>query len=158
MKDKVLRAVDNLSFGIPARECFGLLGTNGAGKTTTFRMLTGDTPMTSGYVTINGLDLSKPWQGHGGCAAADWILPAVQRAGGPDDGAGDAGILREAARGAGGCGEGDGGAADRGVRSDEARGPQVRDVLWGQQAQAEHGAGACWGPTDRVSRRANLSE
>ncbi len=56
---KILRAVDNLSFGIPARECFGLLGTNGAGKTTTFRMLTGDTPMTSGYVTINGLDLSK---------------------------------------------------------------------------------------------------
>lgn len=51
-------AVDNLSFGIPSKECFGLLGVNGAGKTTTFRMLTGDTPLSSGNVTISGFDLA----------------------------------------------------------------------------------------------------
>lgn len=35
------RAVNGLNFGVPAGQCFGLLGVNGAGKTTTFRMLTG---------------------------------------------------------------------------------------------------------------------
>ncbi|KAM9375575.1 LOW QUALITY PROTEIN: phospholipid-transporting ATPase ABCA1-like [Pholidichthys leucotaenia] len=41
-------AVDRLCVGIPPGECFGLLGVNGAGKTTTFKMLTGDTVVTSG--------------------------------------------------------------------------------------------------------------
>lgn len=36
-----VRAVAGLSFGIPAGQCFGLLGVNGAGKTTAFRILTG---------------------------------------------------------------------------------------------------------------------
>lgn len=36
-------AVNNVTFGVPKRECFGLLGVNGAGKTSTFKMLTGDT-------------------------------------------------------------------------------------------------------------------
>lgn len=35
-------------------QCFGLLGVNGAGKTTTFRMLTGDTTVTSGDATVGG--------------------------------------------------------------------------------------------------------
>ncbi|EGW15296.1 Retinal-specific ATP-binding cassette transporter [Cricetulus griseus] len=34
--------------------CFGLLGVNGAGKTTTFKMLTGDTTVTSGDATVAG--------------------------------------------------------------------------------------------------------
>lgn len=34
-----LKAVDNLSFSIPAGSCFGLLGPNGAGKTTMMKML-----------------------------------------------------------------------------------------------------------------------
>ncbi len=43
--DKVVKqAVAGLSFGVPAHECFGLLGVNGAGKTTTFKMLTGARP------------------------------------------------------------------------------------------------------------------
>uniref|UniRef100_A0A8C6M0S8 ATP binding cassette subfamily A member 12 n=1 Tax=Nothobranchius furzeri TaxID=105023 RepID=A0A8C6M0S8_NOTFU len=40
--NKKVHAVKRLSVGIPAGECFGLLGVNGAGKTTTFKMLTGD--------------------------------------------------------------------------------------------------------------------
>uniref|UniRef100_A0A4W4GCC2 ABC transporter domain-containing protein n=1 Tax=Electrophorus electricus TaxID=8005 RepID=A0A4W4GCC2_ELEEL len=34
--------------------CFGFLGVNGAGKTTTFKMLTGDTHVTSGEATVAG--------------------------------------------------------------------------------------------------------
>ena len=36
------KAVRNISFGVKAGDCFGLLGTNGAGKTTTFKMLSGE--------------------------------------------------------------------------------------------------------------------
>jgi len=35
-------------------QCFGLLGVNGAGKTTTFKMLTGDTDVTSGEASVAG--------------------------------------------------------------------------------------------------------
>jgi len=35
-------------------QCFGLLGVNGAGKTTTFKMLTGDTDVTSGDAVVAG--------------------------------------------------------------------------------------------------------
>ena len=41
-------AVDNLTFGVPQGECFGLLGVNGAGKTSTFKLLCGEHPITSG--------------------------------------------------------------------------------------------------------------
>ncbi|XP_035882338.1 retinal-specific phospholipid-transporting ATPase ABCA4 isoform X5 [Phyllostomus discolor] len=51
-------AVDRLCVGVRPGECFGLLGVNGAGKTTTFRMLTGDTTVTSGDATVAG----KRWQ------------------------------------------------------------------------------------------------
>lgn len=47
-------AVDRLCLGVPAGECFGLLGVNGAGKTTTFRMLTGELVPTGGDATLDG--------------------------------------------------------------------------------------------------------
>lgn len=47
-------AVDRLCLGVPRGECFGLLGVNGAGKSTTFKMLTGDTEITSGDAYLNG--------------------------------------------------------------------------------------------------------
>jgi len=50
-------AVAGISLGIPAGECFGLLGVNGAGKTTTFSILTGDINMTSGTAIMGGYDL-----------------------------------------------------------------------------------------------------
>lgn len=50
-------AVDRLCVGVPAAECFGLLGVNGAGKTTTFKMLTGDIPVSSGEAFLNGYSI-----------------------------------------------------------------------------------------------------
>ncbi|TDH06959.1 hypothetical protein EPR50_G00119390 [Perca flavescens] len=53
---KKVHAVKRLSLGIPAGECFGLLGVNGAGKTTTFKMLTGDVSPTDGTAQIRDWD------------------------------------------------------------------------------------------------------
>ncbi|XP_031714357.1 ATP-binding cassette sub-family A member 12 [Anarrhichthys ocellatus] len=53
---KKVPAVKKLSVGIPAGECFGLLGVNGAGKTTTFKMLTGDISPTDGTAQIRDWD------------------------------------------------------------------------------------------------------
>ncbi|XP_071316090.1 ATP-binding cassette sub-family A member 13 [Trachinotus anak] len=55
LKRKV-HAVKRVSVGIPAGECFGLLGVNGAGKTTTFKMLTGDVSPTDGTAQIRDFD------------------------------------------------------------------------------------------------------
>lgn len=46
-------AVKGVSIGVPANECFGLLGQNGAGKTTTFKMMTGDEALTTGNAYLN---------------------------------------------------------------------------------------------------------
>ncbi|XP_034059961.1 ATP-binding cassette sub-family A member 12 [Gymnodraco acuticeps] len=53
---KKVPAVNKISVGIPAGECFGLLGVNGAGKTTTFKMLTGDVSPTDGTAQIRDRD------------------------------------------------------------------------------------------------------
>lgn len=53
------RAVNNVSFSVHKKECFGLLGVNGAGKTTTFSMLTGDTPMTTGDAYVGDLHVIR---------------------------------------------------------------------------------------------------
>ncbi|KAK9538762.1 hypothetical protein VZT92_003912 [Zoarces viviparus] len=50
-------AVDRICVGVSAGECFGLLGVNGAGKTTTFKMLTGDTDVSSGEATVAGYSI-----------------------------------------------------------------------------------------------------
>uniref|UniRef100_A0A3B4ZGQ4 P-type phospholipid transporter n=1 Tax=Stegastes partitus TaxID=144197 RepID=A0A3B4ZGQ4_9TELE len=50
-------AVDRICVGVPAGECFGLLGVNGAGKTTTFKMLTGDTDVSSGEAAVAGYSI-----------------------------------------------------------------------------------------------------
>ena len=54
----VTRAVDGLSFAVPAGSIFGLLGPNGAGKTTTLRLLLGIIDPTSG--TRHVLGHSRP--------------------------------------------------------------------------------------------------
>lgn len=51
---KHIKAVDGISFSIPAGICFGLLGPNGAGKTTTIEMIEGITAPTSGEIHYRG--------------------------------------------------------------------------------------------------------
>lgn len=52
-------AVDGISFEVGRGETYGLLGPNGAGKTTTMRMISGLSPLTSGQLTVAGIDVSK---------------------------------------------------------------------------------------------------
>nr|XP_045238869.1 retinal-specific phospholipid-transporting ATPase ABCA4 isoform X1 [Macaca fascicularis] len=70
-------AVDRLCVGVRPGECFGLLGVNGAGKTTTFKMLTGDTTVTSGDATVAGksilTNISEVHQNMGYCPQFDAI-------------------------------------------------------------------------------------
>uniref|UniRef100_A0A8C8ZMQ8 P-type phospholipid transporter n=1 Tax=Prolemur simus TaxID=1328070 RepID=A0A8C8ZMQ8_PROSS len=70
-------AVDRLCVGVRPGECFGLLGVNGAGKTTTFKMLTGDTTVTSGDATVAGksilTNISEVHQSMGYCPQFDAI-------------------------------------------------------------------------------------
>eukprot|EP00594_Rhizosolenia_setigera_P014554 CAMPEP_0178972746 /NCGR_PEP_ID=MMETSP0789-20121207/21232_1 /TAXON_ID=3005 /ORGANISM="Rhizosolenia setigera, Strain CCMP 1694" /LENGTH=1341 /DNA_ID=CAMNT_0020660323 /DNA_START=1119 /DNA_END=5142 /DNA_ORIENTATION=+ len=53
-----LLAVDKLCLGIPAGECFGLLGINGAGKTTTMGILTAEFPPTYGDALLSGYSVT----------------------------------------------------------------------------------------------------
>ncbi|GAA2241304.1 ATP-binding cassette domain-containing protein [Rarobacter faecitabidus] len=50
------RAVDGITFEVPAGESFGLLGPNGAGKSTTMRMIGAVSTRTAGQLQILGLD------------------------------------------------------------------------------------------------------
>ncbi|CAE8633225.1 unnamed protein product [Polarella glacialis] len=54
-----VRAVRGVSVGVPAGECFGLLGVNGAGKTTAMRMITGDTDISHGDVLVGGASVQN---------------------------------------------------------------------------------------------------
>jgi len=54
-----LLAVDHIGFQVLAGECFGFLGPNGAGKTTTMKMIECVSPLTSGRLTVAGMDVTK---------------------------------------------------------------------------------------------------
>lgn len=49
-------AVDGISFSVPTGETFAILGPNGAGKSSTMKMVTTVSPVTSGTLTILGMD------------------------------------------------------------------------------------------------------
>ncbi|MBE0675375.1 MAG: ATP-binding cassette domain-containing protein [Bacteroidales bacterium] len=51
------RALDNVSFEIPAGRITGFLGPNGAGKSTMMKIITGYIPATTGRVTIDGIEV-----------------------------------------------------------------------------------------------------
>ncbi len=50
-------AVNRIDFFVNRGETFGLLGPNGAGKSTTMRMIACRTPLTSGELQVEGLDV-----------------------------------------------------------------------------------------------------
>ena len=54
---KGVRALDGLSFAVPAGTVFALLGPNGAGKSTTVKILTTLAQADSGTATVAGLDV-----------------------------------------------------------------------------------------------------
>ncbi|MDR0285592.1 MAG: methionine ABC transporter ATP-binding protein [Propionibacteriaceae bacterium] len=56
-KDKTVRAVNDVSLEIPAREIFGVIGHSGAGKSTLVRLVNALETVDSGTVRVNGTDL-----------------------------------------------------------------------------------------------------
>ena len=54
-----LTAVDGIDFDVLTGECFGFLGPNGAGKTSTIRMITCVSPVSSGELLVDGLDVRR---------------------------------------------------------------------------------------------------
>lgn len=54
-----LVAVNGINFEIFKGECFGFLGPNGAGKTTTMKMVHCVLPLTSGKLTVAGMDVAE---------------------------------------------------------------------------------------------------
>jgi ABC-2 type transport system ATP-binding protein len=51
------KALDSVSFSVPSRGVFVLIGRNGSGKTTLVRILATELEPTSGVATINGIDV-----------------------------------------------------------------------------------------------------
>jgi ABC-2 type transport system ATP-binding protein len=58
-EQRVVHAVDDISFRVERGELLGYLGPNGAGKSTTIKMLTGILVPTSGHVSVAGLTPSR---------------------------------------------------------------------------------------------------
>ncbi|HMR43091.1 MAG TPA: ABC transporter ATP-binding protein [Saprospiraceae bacterium] len=61
-EEKIVRALDDVSFGAERGEIFGFLGPDGAGKTSLFRILTTLILPDSGSVTLEGLDVVKDFK------------------------------------------------------------------------------------------------
>ena len=53
------KALDSVSFSLPSRGIFVLIGRNGSGKTTLVRILATELEPTSGTATVNGIDVVK---------------------------------------------------------------------------------------------------
>lgn len=56
---RILTAVSDVSFDIPARQTYALVGESGSGKSTIGKLVVGLLPPTDGGVTIAGTDLSR---------------------------------------------------------------------------------------------------
>jgi ABC-2 type transport system ATP-binding protein len=58
-KDGHRKALDSVTFSVPAKGIFVLIGRNGSGKTTLVRILATELESTSGTATIDGIDVQK---------------------------------------------------------------------------------------------------
>lgn len=58
-KSEAKQALDSVTFSVPSNGIFALIGRNGAGKTTLVRILATELMPSSGYASINGLDVVK---------------------------------------------------------------------------------------------------
>ncbi len=56
------KAVDGVSFSVPQGDFFGFLGSNGAGKTTTIQCVTGIAKITSGTISVFGIDVVEEYR------------------------------------------------------------------------------------------------
>ena len=54
-----LTAVNDISFQVLRGETFGILGENGAGKSTTMRIIACRSPVTSGEMFVEGMDVKN---------------------------------------------------------------------------------------------------
>ncbi len=74
-----VRAVDGISLGVRAGQCFGLLGPNGAGKTTTLELLEGIQTPTAGQVLFQGRALDRDFHEQVGIQFQATALQDFQR-------------------------------------------------------------------------------
>lgn len=77
------RAVDDLTFSVPAGQVTGFLGPNGAGKSTTMRLVLGLERPTSGQALVNGVpyrDLTEPMREVGALLDAGCVPPGMTAA------------------------------------------------------------------------------
>ncbi len=61
-KKKEVKALDAVSFSVPAGELFGIIGPDGAGKTSLFRVLTTLLLPDGGSASVNGFDVVKDYK------------------------------------------------------------------------------------------------
>ncbi len=59
-KGRVIRAVQDVSLTVAARESYGLVGESGSGKSTILRAICGLAPITAGTIRIDGKPLAAP--------------------------------------------------------------------------------------------------
>src|ERR671918_535442 len=57
--ERILKAVDHVSFSLPEGKTFGLVGESGCGKSTTARLITRLIPATGGEVYFNGKEILR---------------------------------------------------------------------------------------------------
>ena len=55
---RLVRAVDGVTFSVPSGSCFGIVGESGCGKSTLARLILGLMPPTSGEIFVDGMRLS----------------------------------------------------------------------------------------------------
>src|SRR5258705_6424442 len=80
-----VRAVQDLTFDVPAGQVTGFLGPNGAGKTTTLRMMLGLVRPSAGQALIGGRGYEQPAPPppRGGAGAGGTRVPPGRRRPGP---------------------------------------------------------------------------